>query len=367
MDDEILLEGLFFQLVREYNFALGYQDYLDMIEALRAGYGGRSRASLLWLCQTMWARSAEQQRIIRLIFEGIPRPKIDEITQFENELNKLGHDEYRRLQDPVNSMDNKSLNEPIAPDERTPKPGVDFSEQSGEGVGLPRAQIIKDDSEKFVFTPRPIFPLRSLIIAWRRYRRPVRVGPKTELDIEATIDERCRKGLLEAPILRAQRRNVARLVVLIDLSQSMRPWNRLNAQLIRSLQESGIEDVQCYFFHRIPQDDVYLDEEMNQPIALTTVMQKHSNSSVIIFSDAGAGLDQLTSRYLKRLKSFVDFAANYRWQPIVFVCPILVRRWKKTSIKNLQSLPQVRVVPLSEDGLIEAIDILRGIRQHSGG
>ena len=366
MQHELFLEGLFFRLVRQYDFALGYQDYVDMLEALRAGYGDGSRASLLWLCQTMWARSAEQQRILQLLFEGIPRPKSEEVKQFEDELHQQQlapvpmDNPPETVQPPV--PDDNQPPFPIAPDENIPSPGVDISQQGDDGLGLPRAQVQMDMVEKFVFTPRPILPMRSLVIAWRRYRQPMRIGAKTELDIAATIQRRCQEGWLDMPVLRAPRRNMARLIVLIDLNESMRPWYRLNETLVRSLEQSGIQNLQCFYFHRVPQDDIYVDESMNQPVSLTSVMQKHSNSGVLIFSDAGAAVGKPQSRLVKNIKVFAEQALRHNWRPLVWVNPLPSQRWKETAVSHLQRLPHVAVVSLSDDGLIGAVDILRGIR-----
>jgi uncharacterized protein with von Willebrand factor type A (vWA) domain len=100
--------------------------------------------------------------------------------------------------------------------------------------------------------PRTPVTLRALVIAWRRFRLAQRTGPRTELDIAATIAEKCRRGRLIEPALVAARRNQARLVLLVDASASMEPWRPLSRLLAESLDRSQLAHAALYFFDNVP-------------------------------------------------------------------------------------------------------------------
>ncbi|HRD93220.1 MAG TPA: hypothetical protein PK201_08835, partial [Accumulibacter sp.] len=68
--------------------------------------------------------------------------------------------------------------------------------------------------EDYVLHPQTLVSLRDMAVLWRRYRRSTRRGPPSELDLAATIRERCQRGLLQQPVCRPRRRNSARLLVL---------------------------------------------------------------------------------------------------------------------------------------------------------
>ena len=55
---------------------------------------------------------------------------------------------------------------------------------------------------------------REVAQAWRRVRKPSRFGPRTEIDIRATINQAAQTGLLAGPVLVSPRRNMSRLLLL---------------------------------------------------------------------------------------------------------------------------------------------------------
>src|SRR5262249_47378885 len=115
--------------------------------------------------------------------------------------------------------------------EPAPVPGqplaVRFESADAHGVAIPSPLLPAFSAEAFVLTPQPPVTLRSLIVVWRRFQKRLRQGPKVELDVTGSIAEQCRAGRLLAPVLRAERKNQARLVVLIDVSPSMTAWSML--------------------------------------------------------------------------------------------------------------------------------------------
>lgn len=69
MDDLPLLE--LFTCLREAGLPLGISDYEAAIRSLQKGYGLPDRAALARLCQTLWVRSPDEQRLFDYYFEQL--------------------------------------------------------------------------------------------------------------------------------------------------------------------------------------------------------------------------------------------------------------------------------------------------------
>jgi uncharacterized protein len=69
VDDLPLLE--LFTCLREAGLPLGISDYEAALRSLQKGYGLPDRAALVRLCQTLWVRSSDEQRLFDYYFEQL--------------------------------------------------------------------------------------------------------------------------------------------------------------------------------------------------------------------------------------------------------------------------------------------------------
>lgn len=354
-ESEIALQRLFLFL-RDKGLPLTVRDYQDALSAMQAGYGLHRRDRLLWLCQTLWARGEDEVRLLELLFKAFPEPTPAEVTGL------TGPATGRTREQPgaVSSPGSKSPTVVDEPAETLPLPGMQFvGPGQRDGFGLPRAQVAPEPGETFILTERPIIPLRNLIIIWRRFRRPLRTGPKIELDIEATVAARCRQGLLERPVLVPTRRNLARLVLLIDVGERMQPWQRFNSPLVESLQQSRLEQIAIFYSYDLSSDTLYRRENLTQPVPLEKAWRDHVSSSLLIFSEAGATQPGRQRAIVRDTRHFLQRVGS-AWSPVAWVNPMPARRWPGSAAAQIRQLPAVAMFELSEDGLINAVDILRG-------
>src|SRR5262245_56445488 len=67
-----------FYKLRERQFPLGVQEYLNALRALSCGFGIGSRERLVFMCQTLWAKSLDEQRQVAEVFELILPPSLSE-------------------------------------------------------------------------------------------------------------------------------------------------------------------------------------------------------------------------------------------------------------------------------------------------
>lgn len=357
MNEEFVLEGLFLHLVRA-GFPLGIRDYHDALSALRGGYGRGSREDLLWLCHTLWARTNEESRQLDLLFRRFPFPSLQEVQTLTGE--EKTQPPATSLPEPMGGGDGYPKDDRTSLEERRPVPAAEIvSRTRQEGIGLPRARVQPNYEEIFILTPRPLVSLRALTIIWRRFRAAKREGPKVELDLEATIEQQSRLGILESPVFVAARRNQAKLIVLMDVSNSMVPWYGFQQMVVESLNNGRLGEATVYYFYNTPIDVLYERETLTYPIAIEKAVSEHQNSTLLIFSDAGAvrGFHRRD-----RVEESTEFLKRvwHQWHPIVWMNPMPRQRWSRSSAEKISRLPYATMLHLHEEGLVRAIDVLRG-------
>jgi uncharacterized protein with von Willebrand factor type A (vWA) domain len=259
--------------------------------------------------------------------------------------------------------------------------------------GLPAISLkdVQLSERRFIFVPQ--FPLtyREVAQAWRRLRRPVRVGPSTELDVELTIARRCQQGIAASVVLRPRRRNLARLLLLVDRQGSMTAFHRFCEEVCTAIQQAGrLEETAIYYFHNVPaegadeqvlellSDDklfpvldsilpqitplktgyLYEDPDLLSPIGLEEVLQKYAaDAFVVVISDAGAVRKYYNVVRLLDTISFIKalraYTLNYVW-----LNPLPKSYWKDNTAAEIAR--HVPMFPLNREGIQQAVNVLRG-------
>lgn len=341
------LRGLFERLI-ERGAALGLRDYLDALRALEGGHGGCEPERLRRLCERLWARTEEEHRTIAQWFEAITPLPHDAWTGL-NELQGL-QPEPSSPGDPASNPGGGDLQtEPNAPS--MPRARVSFAPAATEqGLGLPRLEASPLLLDTFVLRPRPLLPMRSLALLWRRLRRHQRLGVKQELDLPASIRRRCALGVLQRPVLRPCRRNTARLLVLADTSPSMAPWLPFLQELEASLAHGRLGDFALHRFSNVPGTE--RREEL---------LRRFAGAAVLVVSDAGSARGGQSRRRVRRTKAFLESASRWGCR-LVWINPMPAPRWSGTSAEPIAAEGPVLMLPLDGPNLSRAVDILLGAR-----
>jgi uncharacterized protein with von Willebrand factor type A (vWA) domain len=213
------------------------------------------------------------------------------------------------------------------------------------------------------------FPVtrRQMKQSLRYLRRMVREGPRTELDVEATVSKIGRQGVILEPVLVPARMNRTELLLLLDQDGSMVPFHILSRRLAETALRGGrLGKAGIYYFHNCPTDYLYRDSVLYEEESLDDVITQvhHERTVALIFSDAGAargGFNQerveLTETFLNRLKPQVRHVA--------WLNPMPRSRWLGTTANSVACL--VPMVAFSRRGLDDAIDVLRGRGVHLSG
>ena len=114
------------------------------------------------------------------------------------------------------------------------------------------------------------------------------LGAAIEIDLERTLQRVEREGVLLQPVLRPRRVNHARLLILADEGGSMAPFRAVIAPLLSSAQTVGFARTGVYYFHDIPESNVFAKPWLGDPVPLPTACHPFHGAEILIVSDAGA-------------------------------------------------------------------------------
>lgn len=365
-DAPLLLYGVFRQLIHN-RVPLGVPDYLDVLRALKWQMHSDnptrfdSRDDLRRLCQRLWARSPDEIRLIDRIFDQIPSPTKGELDYFAP-LACGAADLIGRSNNLTQNSPELSSAEPSASDAFVrPEMNVAFESVSNSGGISLRHPTLPMVSETFVTQPQTVISARALAVLWRRYRRMVRSGPRTELDLEATTAERIRSGVLDRPVMRRQLANSARLLILADASPSMEAWRPFLDELIMSMTLSKLTSVRLLFFANVPRRSLFTTPALTDAIPAGITYERFAGAGLLVISDAGAARGFLNRSRVTQTRRFLA-EANQRTRAIVWINPMPQSRWTGTSAQAVAAWPRAVFLPLDHSSLMRAVDILRGAK-----
>ncbi|MEU7997939.1 VWA domain-containing protein [Micromonospora sp. NPDC049060] len=365
-------------LLRRRGIPLGVDDVAALRTSLAAGFGWESRAGLCELCVSLWAKSPSEAEVVRAAFAAVAVPDWN-VTQ---------------------ALRPGSQNAPDAPDAPSSVP-PGASPVTGAGSGTPatlpqpRSSVGVappphsglDDPTLILVPQYPVTP-RAVAQVWRRMRQPARRGPAVELDVEETVRRQARTGVVTPPVLVPARRNVARLLLLVDIGGSMLPYEDFVAHVELSIRRAARLDVLAVrYFHDVPGHAdravlagadarhanldriladisplaggrVYREPELTRGETLSAVVEGVGRSAAVcVVSDAGAARGRLD---LIRLLDTVAMLKALRGpgRTTAWLNPVDPRRWARTTAALVAR--HVPMHPLTVSGMYAAVDVLRG-------
>ena len=149
--------------------------------------------------------------------------------------------------------------------------------------------------------------IRQFQVAFRRLRQfSTKLDvPKTELDLDKTIDSTCNNGGYLKLEFDKPRKNSVKLLLLFDCGGTMLPFSELCNDLFQAVHKANhFKDVKTYYFHNCIYSKVYKDAEceMGNWVDLDYLF-KHTDKDykVIIVGDAQMAPEEL-----------FDLNGNYR-------------------------------------------------------
>jgi uncharacterized protein len=125
---------------------------------------------------------------------------------------------------------------------------------------------------------------RGLKISLRRLRKLARTGAEDEFDINNTIDKTAKNGGLLDIIMRPERRNTVKVLLLLDNGGSMDAHVKVCEELF-SAARSEFKHLETYYFHNFIYDGLWKqhNRRMSERIDTFDILHKYSHDYKVIF------------------------------------------------------------------------------------
>lgn len=208
---------------------------------------------------------------------------------------------------------------------------------------------------------------RNIKMALKRLRTFTREGNPDELDIDGTIRETVRRGVMYDVEMRPSRRNNVKILLFIDIGGSMTPHVKRCEQLFSSAR-TEFKHLETFYFHNCIYENVWREEHRWEGKTKTfDILHKYNRDyRVIIVGDAsmspyeilqvGGSVDHFNDEpgvaWLTRIKE--------TFPHLVWLNPEPKGDWSYTeSIRIINALFDGHMYPLTLDGLGEAMNLLR--------
>lgn len=361
-DTEPLLLSVFYDL-RARGVPLGLPEYLLAVETLRGGVGLESSERLRRVCRLLWAKSVEDQQLFDLVFNlrmgAWLRPQGETARESAPPAPAVT---------PPTPLGDRAPTPP--PHEETPSPAETGPESEHEGAlgqfslnpGVAQAQTFDPSWRpwfRYQLTTQPPVSQREMSRIWRQLRRVGREGPPEVLDVQGTIDSISRTGVFLRPAMQPRRRNQVRLLLLVDCFGSMSAFSLVVRAVVQSILRGGLlGQTSIYYFHDAPEGALYESPGLLRARSLEDVFAARAKgSSVLFLSDAGAARGRYDGARARNTRRCVELLRNYTYL-YAWLNPVPAARWRDTTAEEVaRSVP---MFPLTREGLIDAVNILRG-------
>ena len=387
--EDFFVWKLFQQLVRR-DLAIGLEEYAAVQRALRAGFGLESRDDLKKLLCSLWATSREEAAVISALFDQYVAGDWDTTEAALHPLREDGAG--ATLEGATTLSTTEQINSTPPTEIVSTEPRVETPPSVAAASRLPPLQLqeLPRLSYSHVFLPQFPVSYRQVAQTWRRLRSPVRAGPATELDVESTVAQRSRRGIVSPPVLRPRRRNQAHLILLVDRKGSMAPFHDYVESVCVAIAQAGrLGRVGIYYFHDTPFEgadlaalddlgpqlfpsldpilnqvppldhgELYNDVELVDPHPMKDLVEEWPAApAMVIISDAGAARGRLDP--VRLLDTIASLKALLRiGSRVVWLNPVPSPAWARSTAGQIAR--HVPMFPMDRDGMHRAVNVLRG-------
>ena len=215
-----------------------------------------------------------------------------------------------------------------------------------------------------------VLDVRQMQVALGKLRELTREGAREELDLEATIDKTCRNaGELELCFV-PRRKNVVKVLLLMDVGGSMTPHARLVSRLFSAASKvSHFKDFQYFYFHNCVYESVYRDPGWREALDIEELLSRFGpDYKLIVVGDArmhpvelfqpGGAIHYWEWNSRPGIAYLEQLGAHFRRS--VWLNPTPSSWWRHPTVSAIAKL--FPMVPLTLEGLERAVRILSGGR-----
>ncbi|MBT4161940.1 MAG: VWA domain-containing protein [Gammaproteobacteria bacterium] len=208
---------------------------------------------------------------------------------------------------------------------------------------------------------------RGLKISLRRLRKLARQGAEDEFDIDNTISKTARNGGLLDIIMRPERRNTVKVLLILDNGGSMDAHVKVCEELF-SAARSEFKHLETYYFHNFIYDGMWKEHNrrMNERIDTFDILHKYTHDYKVIFvgdatmapyeiTHAGGSVEHWNEEagaiWMQRMLD--------TFEKVIWINPTPQDTWEySTSVSLIQKLVEDRMYPLTIAGIEEGMNIL---------
>lgn len=232
----------------------------------------------------------------------------------------------------------------------------------GQAVALARARRFRN------YRSDVVLDTRALAVAVRRLRRLERKSRRTELDLDETIRRTANAGGDIEIVERPERRNQARVVLLLDSGGSMDPHARAVEAFFSAMKQGGgLREVEVYYFHNCVYGEVYTDIAMRKTKPLAELCRSVPPLTHLVavgdawmapremFSPYGS-LEYATSDEVPGIERLQQLAGAYERR--VWLNPVPENYWGEMTMAATAKL--FAMFPMTIEGMIAAVAALLG-------
>lgn len=390
----------FFYFLREKGFDVSLSEWLSLMEAIDKGLTGASFTEFYYISRMILVKSEYEFDKFDMIFEeyfkGI-RHEYDDISeQMRRWLDKPEYAEYaKELEKKKALMEGEAApivdTEEVLKQFRKRQKEQDSEHQGGTkwvgttgnssfgnlgghmgGVrvggttGYQSAFQVIGEKKFRDFRNDRVLDNRQFQVALRSLRQfSSKLDiPKTELDIDETIDKTCSNGGCLQIVMGKPRRNTVKLLLLMDSGGTMIPYTNLLNELFHSVNKSNhFKDIKTYFFHNCIYSHVYNTPECEFGDWVETnwlLKNLSSDYKVIIVGDAAMAPEELYS-LSGNYRGPNDGYSGYEWlnmlkkhfKRVIWLNPKMApgnAPWREaeTAVKNVFQMYRLTVEGLKE-------------------
>jgi len=386
----------FFFLLRKTGVPVSITELLTLLEALKAGLGDWSAERFYYLARTCLVKDEKfydrYDRAFAAHFKGVedafamlerqlPADWLEKLTvrdftdEEKAEIEAMGGWEKlletlkKRLEE--QKARHQGGSKWIGTAGTSPYGAYGFNPEGvriGQEGGRNRSAVKVWDKREFANLDDKVeLGTRNIKIALRRLRRFARRGVPEELALADTIDATARSGGWLDIKMQAERKNVIKILLLLDIGGSMDDHVKTCEELF-SAARSEFKHLEHFYFHNFPYEALWRDNarRFNEHVGTVEVMRTYaSDYKLILVGDATMSPYEITAAggsvehwnaepggvWLQRLvKAYPKF---------VWINPQPQARWRHTqSVELIRDMLEGRMYPLTLSGLDDAIDAL---------
>ena len=208
---------------------------------------------------------------------------------------------------------------------------------------------------------------RGMKISLRRLRKLARQGAEDELDIDTTISKTAKNGGLLDIIMRPERKNTVKVLLLLDNGGSMDAHVKVCEELF-SAARSEFKHLEVYYFHNFIYDGVWKEHNrrMSERIDTFDILHKYTHDYKVIFvgdatmapyeiTHAGGSVEHWNEEagaiWMQR---FLD-----AFDKLIWINPTPGDTWEySTSVALTRTLIEDQMYPLTIAGIEEGMNHL---------